>query len=356
MPIYLLPVLSNDSSVFLQNPKMNPSSATTQETKKPWDRLRLSTEAKVIGFVLSTILVTEVVMRGLESRLSRDIVHLQQFQNIASRLESPGMENTRRILVVGNSLVREGILPEPFRKAVNEQLGCQIAVERFHPDNTALAEWYYAIDRFVISTNRRPPDAVMIVFQGSHLRDAPSRHINELGRFYCGPNQLFDLATFDLLTLEQWLQFGLNSSSSALTNHARVERRVLDGIIPEYRLGIQELNRRSQTRTSQTKIPGSYKRLSKLIQSLQTRNIAVILVEIPIQNPSPFDPELVQLAIANKVLLVKASQLSTLTPNAFVDGIHMNSNAAEQYSRELAAAIDWRSLFQELPLLTPTIN
>ena len=284
-------------------------------------------------------------MRDLESRLSLDIVHLQEFDKTVARLESQRDENTRRILVVGNSLVREGIQAETLGNAAMKQLAGPVVVERIHPDNTAFAEWYYAIDRFGLSSHRAKLDAIVIVFQGPHLRDEGSRHIHELGRYYCGPNQLADLATFDLLSLEQWLQYGFNSLSSSLSNHERVERRALDGLIPNYRSGIQELNRRSQGEMHRTQKAASYRRLSGLMHKLQSRKMTVVLAEIPIENPSSIDPELEQLASENNILLVKASQFAPFAKEDFSDGLHMNAIAAQRYSQELGKTIDWRELF-----------
>ncbi len=334
---------------------MNPTATSIPPSRPPWLRWLPPTEAKVLGFVLGTLLVSELAMRSVESRLSLDIKHLQQFEKIVARLDSQEIENTQTVLVVGNSLVREGIRPETFRKTTANQIRSPFAVERLHPDSTAFAEWYYAIDRFVL-TEHRSPNAIVLVFQGGHLRDAPSHHVNELGRYYCGPEQLTDLARFDLRTLEQWLQFCLCSLSSSLTNHDRVERRALNSFIPNYRDGIQELNRRSQRQNPNADEVVSYHRLSKLIQLLQSRQIATVLVEIPIQNPTPIDPELEQLAIDKDILLVRATQVSTLTPHDFTDGLHMNATAAERYSQELANAIDWRRIFPTLSLPLPITN
>jgi hypothetical protein len=134
-----------------------------------------------------------------------------------------------------------------------------------------------------------------------------------------------------------------------------VERRALNGLIPNYSDGIQELNRRSQ-RQNPTKELVSYHRLSKLIRLLQTRQIETVLVEIPIQDPTPLDPELEQLAIEKDILLVRASQVSALTQDDFTDGLHMNAVAAERYSRELATVIDWRKILPALSLPLPNTN
>lgn len=305
----------------------------------------LSNEAKVLGFVLGSLLASESAIRSMESRLSLDIVHLQGFDKTVARLVSQRDENTCKVLFVGNSLLREGIQVEALRNAATKQLGGPVVVERIHPDNTAFAEWYYAIDRYVLTSHRPVPDAIVIVFQGVHLRDAASRHINELGRYYCGPNQLADLATFDLLSLEQWLQYCICSLSCSLSNHERVERRVLERVIPNYRSGIQELNRRGQCEVSRTEKPASYLRLSNMIHVLQSRQIGVVLVEIPIQDSSSIDPELEKLASENNVLLVKTSHVSLYTRDDFTDGLHMNAVAAERYSQELGKIIDWPSLF-----------
>ncbi len=82
----------------------------------------------------------------------------------------------------------------------------------------------------------------------------------------------------------------------------------------------------------------------------------MVLVEIPIENPIPIDPELEKLLTEKQVLLVKASQLSRLTQNDFTDGMHMNAIAAGRYSQELAKTIKWRVLFQTSSSLPTTSN
>jgi hypothetical protein len=305
---------------------------------------RPSGEWRVLVVVAIVLGITELTMARLETSLSRDCVHLKNMPSIAQRLSHNADANSTRVLFVGNSLVREGILPEVLQQAVSDELQRACTVERIHPDNTALAEWFYAIDRFVLEQGNYP-DLILIGFQGSHLRDAPSRHAARLHRYYCGWGQVDSLARYDLHHFESWCHFEIDGSFAALANRERVERKVLDKWIPHYRTGIQTLNGWQNHVQSQQSQP-TYDRLRELVERVRNKDIPLILVEMPVAKPEPLDSELISLCNELSVTLVDFHDLPALPEGSFPDGLHMNRAAAEIVSRSLATKLNWPSSSQ----------
>ena len=315
------------------------------EPKKPNsnNRQKLPAEWKVVTIVVIALAFTELLLSRTEKSLSKDVAHLASFDSIIHRLSS-SPPDVKRILFVGNSLVREGIRPDAIAESVPKERMSPFAIERIHPDNTALSEWYYAIDRFVLEPHRKI-DAIVIGFQGGHLRDAPSRHLERLRRYYCGRNQTLSLLTYDINSFEGLAYFTINGSSSAICNRDRVERKVLSELIPNYQEGIQQLNR-NQPKLKVSESEVSYRRLRDLIHRLQSQQIAVVLAEIPVPEPIPIDQELRSLAAEFSVQLIDCQALAPLPIGSYPDGLHMNSEAADLYSRYLASQLNWERLNQ----------
>lgn len=297
------------------------------------------TETRVVLSLLALLGVCEASMRLYGVRLSKDIQHLEQLDEIAARIAAPASGGETRVLFLGNSLTRFGVDPEEFARAAAEQGLAPLRIEKIMPDNTALADWYYAYRAFFAAEDRAP-DLLVIGFQGGHLRDAASQHPERLARFYCRPEDFPELCARDLLTFESRAGFGAASLSALICNRDRIESRVLARLIPGYEEGIQELNRRVRggESTINTAAP-AYDRLRRLLDVAAEDGVRVVLAAMPVPQSYEIDPELPRLAAECGARLIDCRHVPGVSADMFPDGLHMDAGAARLYSRYLAGQL-----------------
>lgn len=294
-------------------------------------------EARVVAVVVCALLACEAGMRLYGDRLSKDIEHLEQFDEIAARAAAPSPTDVTRVLFLGNSLTRYGLRAEQFEAAARD-VGRTVRVEKMTPDNTALADWYYAYRTFFHAAGRSP-DLLVIGFADGHLRDAPSNHPERLAQYYCRVEDLPELFARDLPTVEDRAHYGAACGSALLCNRDRIERRVLDALIPGYREGIQTLNDRVRQSLPTRSGTVSYSRLRELLQLTREDGVQVVLAAMPIPNAYAIDPELQALAVETGTPLIDCRAVPGVEPAMFPDGLHMNEEAATRYTHYLAAAL-----------------
>lgn len=301
-------------------------------------RLLAHPEPRVVLCLLALLGAGETGMRLYEGRLSKDVRHLETFEELAARISAPPQAGETRVLFLGNSLTRYGVDVAEFTRAVAVSGREVVRVERLMPDNTAVADWYYAY-RSYFADCHRAPDVLVIGFAGGHLHDAPSRHPERLARYYCRLSHLPELCRRDLLTVEDRTGFALAGLSSLLCNRDRLESRALDLLIPGYREGIQELNRRlAQEPLSAGRLPPTFHRLRELLALARGQGVEVILAAMPVPSAYDLPPELGNIADEFGVGLIDCRRVPGVAPEMFPDGLHMDARAARLYTRFLAWA------------------
>lgn len=296
-------------------------------------RVLLGDEVKVLLVVAVGLLLGELGIRLVEDQLSKDVHHLQSFERLACELESA--QPHPHVLFLGNSMTRYGISRETFEQEFFSLTGTRPATIKFNPDNTALAEWYYAYENYFFDAGRHP-DVVVIGFEGGHLRDQPSHHVARLAQYYCDADDWKALCQNDLKTFEDRAAYVLSSVSCMYGNRDRLQRRVLDALIPAYRDGSQALNIRQSALADKKRSAPTYSRLQEFLDMVRAQDVHVILAAMPVRAPYDLDPGLLDLVRREGIQLIDCRQIPGIVPEMFPDGIHMTAQAAELYSRYLA--------------------
>lgn len=296
----------------------------------------MKTEWRVVAVVAAVFLGLELLFRWGGVYLSKDIAHLRSFPEIAASLAEMPAEQGERVLFLGNSLTRYGVDPEVFEQVCLEQGGEKIQALKMNPDNTAVADWFYGYRTFFARTGTLP-DVLVIGFEGGHLRDAPSNHPERLAQYYCSWDDYEDLSRFDLKGFEEKMNWGLSHYSAAFGNRDRIQRRILDDLIPEYRAGMDELNRRmNRDKQKASSQEHHYERLRELIALAERDGVQVILAAMPVPEAYEFDPELLELVQNTSAELVDCRVVEGITLPMFFDGLHMDEEAQQLYSQDLA--------------------
>lgn len=301
---------------------------------------RSSSEWRVVLMVLAIFAIYELGFRLAGDRLSKDIAHLQAFGHIASDLNAQAQNGETRVLFLGNSLTRYGVDTELFEQVLREQFGEEVRAAKVNPDNTALADWFYAY-RTYFSRAEQVPEVLIIGFEGGHLRDAASNHPDRLARYYCTWEDCPDLQRRDVQGFEASVGYVLSSLSAAFGNRDRLQRRVLDTLIPDYRPGMDELNRRMNAQRAPVtpvdqQLEPSYSRLLELIALAERDGVQVILAAMPVPEAYEFDTGLLEVVHSTSARLVDCRTVTGITLPMFFDGLHMDEHAQQLYTRALA--------------------
>ncbi len=298
-------------------------------------------ERRVLLMVVSLFLLLEATIRLGGEILSKDIAHLRSFPKIARRMAQFDPQQGTRILFLGNSLTRHGVDQDAFAETVKQEGGGVVQSVKMNPDNTDLSDWFYAYRTF-FSRPGIKPDVLIVGFEGVHLRDAPSRHPDRLAQYYCTWSDWPDLCQYDLKTFEDRVYFVLCRYSAAFGNRDRIQKRLLDKLIPDYRAGMDELNSRRNEinkagkNNKKKKKELTYEKLQKLIAIADSQGTKIVLAAMPVPDAYQFDPKFLELVENSSAVLVDCRKVEGITEPMFFDGLHMDEQAAKIYSSELA--------------------
>ena len=145
---------------------------------------RKGKEKWVVLVLLCLLLVLEIAARLSGSSLSKDLAHLETLPAAASRIAA--CEDEPTLLIVGNSLARNGIDSELVRKNFPH-------VEYFYPDGSSVSEWSWALNRYFLEEGA-VPDQIWVVTGRGHLVDSsvvPER----LGAYWVENSDVEQLST-----------------------------------------------------------------------------------------------------------------------------------------------------------------
>jgi len=319
-----------------------PVECSTNDVTDIWQNPRVKVrggrEQYVIAMVLLAFLLLELLFRFGGDRLSKDIAHLQSFPEIAAEVAAMNPEDGTRVLFLGNSLTRYGVDPQVYTQACGLLFEEQVQAVKLNPDNTALADWFYAYRTYFSRPGIRP-DVIVIGFEGGHLRDAPSRHPARLAQYYTTYADWADLRHHDVTGFEEMANFELSRYSAAFGNRDRIQRKVLDNVIPDYREGMDELNARmvEQSETELVAETGpDYLRLLEFIAQAERDGVQVILAAMPVPQAYEFDAGLLEVVASTSAELVDCREVPGMTEDMFFDGLHMDERGQQLYSTTLA--------------------
>jgi hypothetical protein len=242
----------------------------------------------------------------------------------------------QRILVLGNSLVRDNVNAEILEAELKAQGVGSLRLERIYLMNTIINDWYYAFKHHFIDTGRLP-DVLVICFSNNHIQDASIQR-SLVARYHSSARDIPQIFSEDVRDFDGRVEFLLSGCSASFTHRTSVERRFFDATIPHYREGAMHINRALTAAANKRRgdFSPSYRRLTQLIQLAQNQGVRVILVAVPVESPYPIDPQVMSTVETAGITFIDSRVVEGLSKESYVDGMHMNSGGAALYSRFLA--------------------
>lgn len=287
------------------------------------------TELKVLCVVALLLAVCELGVRRLEKLTSRDL----KVPTIAWRLaEGEGV----RVLVLGNSLVREGLRLHLFRQELSEQSVENVRVEFVSSVNTLVGDWYYVFKHHFVDAKLRP-DVLVVCFALNHLQDAPIQR-TLIARYHSGATDIPQIFVDDVRDFDNRVGFLLSAVFASYANRSNVTRRFLRAFVPHYTESAQRINKAllAGPRAHREEVQPTYQRLEKLIRMAESHGVRVILVAMPVGSSYEIDARVESLAKDAGTLFIDTRVVPGLGDDGYIDGMHMNNSGAAIYSRFLA--------------------
>lgn len=287
------------------------------------------TEAKVIGMVLLALAACELGVRVFEKRL---VVDAQTPALLKRLVEGEG----QRVLVLGNSLVRDNVNADILEAEIKAQGVWSINVERVYWMNTTINDWYYAFKHHCVDTGRLP-DVLVVCFSNKYLQDSSIQR-SLVARYHSSARDIPQIFSEDVRDFDGRVEFLLSAWSASFTHRTSVARRVLNAAIPHYRESAMRINKAllAAANKRQGDYQPTHRRLEQLIQLAQNHGVRVILVAVPVKSPYLIDPQIMRTAETAGVTFIDSRLVEGLSEESYVDWIHMNSDGAALYSRFLA--------------------
>lgn len=284
------------------------------------------TELKVVASVLLVLLGCEVFMRAAEERLSADIAHIRSGPAISERLRT---SSGRSLLLLGNSLTREGIVPGLLVAGADGPL----SVEAFHPDGSSVNEWAYAFRRYFGRPGAQP-DFLIIGAGRSHLFDSELPP-DGFGAYYCGWRDLPRYFQRHVHSPDDAAGFLLARYSAAYTNRHRIQPRVFTAIIPHYQGVLRELQAKPRSITGLEEHEVGHRNLAELLDAARSAGTRVAVVAIPMPDPYPLPGSTAQVIAAGGGVLIDARDLDGIHAANFPDAYHLDSAGARVLTEHL---------------------
>lgn len=285
-------------------------------------------EWKVLMALGLLILCLEMGARAFGSSLSKDLRHLESLPAAAERLRESGRDG---LLIVGNSLAREGI----DGTTVGQDYPL---VERFHPDSSAIVEWRWGLGRYFLQEGAVPAE-IWLVTGRSHLAGSLVTP-EKLGAYFVGHSQIAE-ALRSLPGTEERLRFVAGYGFRLMGIRERVRPLVGYRFFPGFEAAWPELvkGRAPDPQEEKGKAPQNLESLERFLAISRQRDIVVTVILVPLPERYGLPHQVEQLLDEAGVRVIDLTQVPGLSRTHFPDGYHLNSEGARLTTEELLKAL-----------------
>tara|TARA_B110000438_G_scaffold78689_1_gene78835 strand:+ start:1312 stop:2154 length:843 start_codon:yes stop_codon:yes gene_type:complete len=273
------------------------------------------------------ITISEVFLTIYENKISKDILHTNSIKDIISE--------KNEILILGNSLTREGIDKNLFRKKINNKDKEKIKVGFIYPDDTSIIEWYYILSPFSEKIKFSQKNLV-INFSFDQLQ-TPIINFEEIQRIssYLSFKELSLLIRKEKFNTSEIIDVYLSKIFKLYRYRERISKRVLDNI-PNYRSTIRKLNYYMSPEVKNTESLSLYFHLEALVSLVDSLKINTTFCAMPQPQKYQIDESII--SIINKsdyCNLMNMQNIKLYSYKDFKDGYHLNKNGSEKYTMQL---------------------
>lgn len=295
------------------------------------------------AILVSGFLFSELLLRSLEQDLSKDVRHIREANLLASviRRDGEGLpEDVQQILFIGNSSIRAGLNPEQLEGELRSNDGIEVRSYLFHPDGGNVNAWRWAWRRY-FQREGGAPDWVLLCGGNSHFDDGllDSR---SAARYFVANRDVFQFLKDENSGFEEMLSFVAAKVSASYASRSRVQRRLMDQIMPYNREVLFEMTNPAISGGGGPEVgarPRLARNLEVLIGEIQAQGPKVGVVLMPNREDYSLSESQFEVIEKTGALLLDFRVLSGISSENFYDKAHLDENGAHRFTSALAKAV-----------------
>ena len=289
--------------------------------------MKLSGRLVDISIIIVCFVFFELIFRTAAPLISGNVKQIYEISNIAAELT----EKNDAVLFLGNSLIGNAVDLTAFDEQANLNMSSYMVV----PDGTSLWDWSCIVKHSFIDKERLPK-VIVIGYAWDQGEPVPSR----LGGFFCNMDDLPDLISMGMSNSSDIIEFLVSKVSTIYAMRETLRKRILDFIIPQYRVYTQvintERNKNRQITSKQKKIEG-YRLLKAYLELLVSNGIRPVIVAMPVKQRYSLDEDFFKTIISYGGVVLDYRDLDGIDDSMFRDPIHLNENGNKIFTYHLAA-------------------
>lgn len=304
----------------------------------------MNTELRVSIALLLALLGLEAAARLFETRLSKDVAHLRSLPAEAARLRDAPSDSCK-VLILGNSLAREGLDRERLTRGLEARLGRPVVLAAMHPDGSRIEEWQYGYRRYFEQTGARP-DLVLLCTGRAHLLDG-LRDLDAVAAFHVSWRDLPGFVREQKLGVDGLCQVIAARTSALFAHRRRVQPLLFYHWMPRYEQTVNLIQAAGQgtARRSAATEEGARAFLG-LLQTCRTAGTRVALLPVPLPEPYELPAGVVEAAQLGGAFTLGPPP--RLPARHFPDGYHLDAEGAALWTAALLEQRGWDAWLSEL--------
>lgn len=286
--------------------------------------MKLSSRLVDVSVIISCFIFLELIIRTAAPIVSGNIRQIYEIQSISADLA----DKNDAVLFLGNSLIGNALNLAEF----DEQANLHMPLYKIVPDSTSLWDWSCIVKNSFID-KASLPKVVVIGYAWEQVRPVPSR----LGGFFCDIYDLDSLINLGMGDASDVLEFLLSKVSKLYAMRETIRKRILDIIIPDYRIQMQIINTERNKNQQIISKPEDYRLLNAYMKMLVANDIKPVIVAMPVIEHYKLDEEFFGTVKRNGGIVLDYRELDDLDKSMFRDPIHLNERGSKVFTYHLAA-------------------
>ena len=239
-----------------------------------------------------------------------------------------------RVLIMGNSLVRDDVDAVAVEQIVNAERDDHVRVERYYLVSSTMSDWYYIFKNSFLATNRKP-DVLVLCFALSHLQDGPITR-PEIAHYYSSFSDIADIFTKQIPDFDGRTEFLLSKASLSFAERRGLERRAMDVTIPHYRMSANVVNEALKAKAPPNRFSATFDDFERLRSLAKDANIPLIIAAMPGKKGYEIPSIVLDLERTGQLALIDDRSMPELDDAGFTDDFHLSSTGMAIFSQRLA--------------------
>lgn len=291
-------------------------------------------ELALLGLLILGLVMGEMVLRHVEPSLSGNIRHIH---NMAPSLTELSSHDGIRIALIGNSLTNDGVDEGRLEAELHST-----RVVKLVPDGTSLWDWKCLVRHHIINSSAPTADLVVLGFGWDQLGDNTRANPSRLGGYLCRWADLKRPGDIGLENFGDAAEFAAARVFHIYANRETLRNRVLDSLIPSYRMFTRKANRGGPLDPEAGPAETRYRQILDLATELEGKGVRLVVMAMPVRRPYALSPALPKMLESKGVILLDYRHLDGIDPRSFADEMHLNASGRKRLTEQLST--DLRTL------------